>query len=165
MKKIGLLSDTHGIVPKQVYTFFADCDFILHAGDLGNAEVLHELESFKPTYAVYGNIDGFDVIPKTSKTLILNCEEMKIVMMHIGGYPGKYTPEAWECIRKEHPNIFISGHSHILKVMFDRKNNLLHINPGAAGKYGFHLVSTLVRFNINGTKAENLEIMEFKKQG
>ncbi len=163
MKRIGLLSDTHGILPKQVYDFFKDCDLVLHAGDIGNIDVLNELEIFKPTIAVYGNIDGFDIIHRTPKTAIFNCEQMKIIMTHIGGYPGRYQSEALLCIQKEKPDIFISGHSHILKVIYDKRYKLLHINPGAAGKYGFHQVCTLVRFIIDGERATDLEIMEFRK--
>ena len=163
MKRIGLLSDTHGTVPAQIYSFFKDCDEIWHAGDIGNIDTLNELNHFRPTIAVYGNIDGLDIIYETKEIQTFMCEEMKVIMTHIGGYPPKYMPKSLAIIEKEKPDIFISGHSHILKVMFDKKNNLLHINPGASGKYGFHNVCTLVRFVIDGNRATDLEINEFPK--
>lgn len=163
MKRIGVLSDTHGIVPAQVYDFFKDCDQIWHAGDVGSIDVLEELNHFKPTIAVYGNIDGSDIMWKTEEVQVFSCEEMKVIMTHIGGYPPKYMPKSLELIKKEKPNIFISGHSHILKVMYDKQNEILHINPGAAGKYGFHKVCTLVRFTIDGNRATDMEINEFPK--
>ena len=163
MKRIGLLSDTHGMIPAQVYSFFKDCDEIWHAGDIGSLEALDELSAFKPVKAVFGNIDGFDVIYEAKEVQIFMCEDMKVIMTHIGGYPPKYMPKSLKLIEKEKPNIFISGHSHILKVMYDKNNNLLHINPGAAGRYGLHKVCTLVRFTIDGNRATDLEINEFPK--
>lgn len=163
MKTIGLLSDTHGIVPKQVYTFFENVDIILHAGDLGSTDVLDELRHFKPTIAVFGNIDGYDVYSQTKRIETFNIEETKIMMTHIGGYPNHYQKGIKEMLIEEKPNIFISGHSHILKVMYDKKYNLLHINPGAAGHYGFHQVSTMIRFCIDKDKPKDLEIIEYDK--
>ena len=163
MKTIGLLSDTHGIVPKQVYTFFENVDIILHAGDLGSTDVLDELRHFKPTIAVFGNIDGYDVYSQTKRIETFKIEETKIMMTHIGGYPNHYQKGIKELLIEEKPNIFISGHSHILKVIYDKKYNLLHINPGAAGHYGFHQVSTMIRFCIDNDKPKDLEIIEYDK--
>lgn len=163
MKTIGLLSDTHGIVPKQVYTFFENVDIILHAGDLGSTDVLDELRHFKPTIAVFGNIDGYDVYSQTKKIETFKIEETKIMMTHIGGYPNHYQKGIKELLIEEKPNIFISGHSHILKVMYDKKYNLLHINPGAAGHYGLHQVSTMIKFCIDKDKPKDLEIIEYDK--
>ena len=165
MKRIGVLSDTHGIVPKQVYTFFENVDIILHAGDLGSTDVLDELRNFKPTIAVFGNIDGYEIYSQIKRIETFKIEDTKIMMTHIGGYPNHYEKGIKELLTIEKPNIFISGHSHILKVIYDKKFNLLHINPGAAGKYGFHQVSTLVRFCIDRDKPKDLEIMEYSKQG
>lgn len=163
MKTIGLLSDTHGIVPKQVYTFFEKADIILHAGDLGSTDVLEELKNFKPTIAVYGNIDGYEIYSQIKKIETIEIEEAKIILTHIGGYPKHYEKGIKELLKIEKPNIFISGHSHILKVMFDKELNLLHINPGAAGKYGFHKLCTMVCFNIENSKPKNLEVLEYDK--
>lgn len=161
MKRIGILSDTHGFVPRQVYSFFSECDQIWHAGDLGPG-VLSELRNFKPTLAVFGNIDGQDMRLQIPKVQLFSCENQKILMTHIGGYPGHYERDIKSLILSEKPTIFVSGHSHILKVMFDQQHNLLHINPGAAGRQGFQRVSTLVRFVIDGVP-KKLEICEFPK--
>lgn len=161
MKRIGILSDTHGFVPKQVYSFFAECDEIWHAGDMG-AGVLEELRRFKTVRGVYGNIDGQDMRMLVPKVQLFSCENQKVLMTHIGGYPGHYEREMKELILAEKPTIFVSGHSHILKVMYDKQYNLLHINPGAAGRQGFQRVSTLVRFVIDGNP-KGLEICEFPK--
>jgi putative phosphoesterase len=163
MKRIGLLSDTHGHVPKQAFTFFADCNEIWHAGDIGNLETAKELAGIKPLKAVYGNIDGQELRSFYPLYQNFNCEGVKVLMIHIGGYPGKYTPEARRLIEEMQPKLFITGHSHILKVMNDPKHNLLHINPGAAGKYGWHTVATLIRFTVDGETIKNLEIQEIPK--
>lgn len=162
MKKIGILSDTHGIIPRQVYSFFKDCDEIWHAGDMGPG-VLEELMKFKPVRGVWGNVDGQDLRMEVPKVQVFMCEDCKVMMTHIGGYPQKYDSKMLPMIREEKPDIYVSGHSHILKVMWDEKFQLLHINPGAAGKYGFHKVCTLVRFVIDGKTPKDLEIMEFDK--
>lgn len=161
MKHIGILSDTHGTVPRQVYTFFKDCDELWHAGDMGYG-VLQTLQEFKPVVGVYGNTDGPDVRNYMPRTQLFTCDGLKVLMTHIGGYPNHYERSILPIIEHDHPDIFVSGHSHILKVMYDNKYNLLHINPGAAGMSGFHKVSTLVRFVIDGTP-KDLEIMEFPK--
>mgnify|MGYP002344503123 CR=1 FL=1 len=162
MKKIGVLSDTHGYLPKEVYEFFKDVDLIIHAGDIGSEEVLDELQAFKKTIAVYGNIDDFGVITRTKKVENIEVEGLKIMITHIGGYPNKYEKGIKELIELHRPNIFIAGHSHILKVMNDPKYTLLHINPGAAGRQGIHKISTLVRFKID-SEPKDLEILEFNK--
>ncbi|MCK9291788.1 MAG: metallophosphoesterase family protein [Bacteroidales bacterium] len=163
MKKIGLLSDTHGYVSARALSFLSDCDEIWHAGDIGDIATANQLSALKPFRAVYGNIDGG--IVRTTYPLFQQfiCEEVSVLMIHIGGYPGRYTREASELIKKFHPRLFISGHSHILKVVNDPKNNLLHINPGAAGKYGIHTVATLVRFVIDKARIYDLEILEHPK--
>ena len=163
MIKIGLLSDTHGFVHPKIYDFFKDCDEIWHAGDFGNLDVAYELAAFKPLKGVYGNIDGFDVRKEYHQNLVFDCEKVRVFITHIGGYPYKYDALAKTIIEKEKPRLFICGHSHILKVINDKKFRLLHINPGAAGKYGFHNVITLLRFTIDADQIKDLEIMELKK--
>lgn len=162
MTKIGVMSDTHGHLPKEVYEFFKDVDLIIHAGDIGSVDVLNELQAFKKTVAVYGNIDDFDVVVLTEKVENIEVEELKIMVTHIGGYPNRYERGIKELIEIERPDIFISGHSHILKVMNDPKYSLLHINPGAAGRQGIHQISTLVRFTIDSIP-KDLEVLEFNK--
>ena len=163
MKRIGVLSDTHCYIPQQVYSFFADCDEIWHAGDIGNTAVLEELRKFKPVVAVWGNMDSQVMRYEIPQTQLFTCEGAKVLMTHIGGYPGHYERHLVPVIESEKPNIFISGHSHILRVMYDKKYNLLHINPGAAGKQGFHQKATLVRFEIENGVPKNLQINEFSK--
>jgi putative phosphoesterase len=160
MKKIGLLSDTHNYINPKVFEFFKDVDEIWHAGDIGNVATLDGLNGFKPVRAVYGNIDGQDVRLTCPHEQLFLCEEMKIYMIHIGGYPGRYTPNALDKIKKEKPGLFISGHSHILKVIWDKKYSLLHLNPGSAGNSGLHKVVTMMRFVIEGRNIKELEIFE-----
>ncbi len=159
MKRIGLLSDTHGYLGEAVFTHFADCDEIWHAGDFGPG-VAEALEQFKPLRGVYGNIDGNDIRSRFPEVLRFECEGMKVLMIHIGGYPGKYQAKARAEMLTEAPGIFISGHSHILKVVFDKKIACLHLNPGAAGKHGWHKVRTLLRFCISDGKIHNFEAIE-----
>lgn len=165
MTRIGLLSDTHAFLHPAVFKSFKDCDEIWHVGDIGNLETARKLEKFKPFKAVFGNIDGQGLRQSYAETLIFNCEEVKVVMKHIGGYPGRYAKGVRELIEKEKPQLFISGHSHILKIIYDEKFELLHINPGAAGKSGMHKVITLVRFVISGNQIKDLEIVELNKNG
>lgn len=160
MTKIGLLSDTHGWFNPKIHEFFKDCDEIWHAGDIGSANFADELSSFKTLRAVYGNIDNYEVRSMFPKIQIFNIEDIKVMMTHIGGYPHHYEPGIKNLIIKEKPDLFISGHSHILKVMRDPMMNLLHINPGAAGLTGFHKKVTMMRFQIDGKKIEELEIYE-----
>lgn len=161
MLRIGILSDTHGTVPKQVYSFFKDCDELWHAGDIGPG-VLDELKQFKPVVAVYGNMDGWDVRYVVPQTQLFRRGNFKILMTHIGGYPGHYEKRLLPLFESEKPDILVDGHSHILRVMYDKSYNMLHINPGAAGRQGFHKVSTLVRLVLDD-KPKDLEICEFDK--
>ncbi len=163
MIKIGLLSDTHCYVHPRIYDVFAECDEIWHAGDIGDIATADELNAIKPLRAVFGNIDGHIVRATYPESLVFNCENVKVYMTHIGGYPDRYAKPAKDIIKLEAPNLFISGHSHILKVMYDKKQQLLHINPGAAGKSGFHQVITLVRFCIDSSNIKDLEVIELNK--
>ena len=163
MKRIGLLSDTHGYLHPRLLKFFEDVDEIWHAGDIGNIETADNLAAFKPLKAVYGNIDGNDVRAVHPLHHRFLCEENDVWITHIGGYPGHYERYVKPEIFTNPPNLFISGHSHILKVIFDKKLNFLHINPGAAGNKGFHTVCTAVRFIIDGKDIRDMEIWEMKR--
>jgi putative phosphoesterase len=160
MTRIGLLSDTHSSVNPRILEFFADCDEIWHAGDIGNRATADTLSAFKPFRAVYGNIDGTELRISYPQNLLFKCEGVKILITHIGGYPGRYEKAARTIIEAEKPGLFICGHSHILKVIYDKKYALLHINPGAAGNSGFHHVITCVRFVIDGKDIRDLEVFE-----
>jgi len=160
MTRIGLISDTHDFLDDTVFRHFENCDEIWHAGDFGTAKIADALKAFKPLRGVYGNIDGYDIRSEYPETLVWNCEEIKVAMIHIGGYPPKYNARSKLFIRENHPQLFISGHSHILKVMYDDKLNCLHMNPGAAGKHGWHKVRTLIRFVIEGKDIKNCEVIE-----
>lgn len=160
MKQIGLLSDTHSYWDERFNQYFADCDEIWHAGDIGSLEVIERLNKICLVRAVYGNIDGQNirtVFPEVNRFTI---ENTTVLMKHIGGYPGKYDKSVKHLLLEAPPQLFISGHSHILKVLFDKKLNLLHINPGAAGKYGFHTIRTIVRFKIDNGNFTDLEVIE-----
>ncbi|CAM4225976.1 hypothetical protein SAMN06265348_107244 [Pedobacter westerhofensis] len=159
MKKIGLISDTHGYLDDAVFKHFEECDEIWHAGDFG-PDVADQLAAFKPLKGVYGNIDGKEIRARFPEHLRFSCEEVDVWMTHIGGYPGKYAPNVKAEIYNKPPKLFITGHSHILKVMFDPKIQCLHINPGAAGKSGWHKVKTLIRFCISYEKIHTLEAIE-----
>ncbi len=163
MKKIGLISDTHGFIIPQVFEFFGGCDEIWHAGDIGSYEVAQKLENFKAFRAVSGNIDGAIIRSTYPEICLFQIESFNIAMMHIGGYPGKYSSGAKALIEREKPDIFIAGHSHILKIMFDKKNNLMYMNPGAAGKQGLHQKITMLRFKINRKNICELEVFEALK--
>ena len=163
MKRIGLLSDTHSHWDDSLSTFFESCDEIWHAGDIGNLETADTIAAFKPLKAVHGNIDDFKVRGVYPKNLRFTCEGVNVLLTHIGGYPGKYEPTIRTIIEDEHPKLFICGHSHILKVIYDKKYNLLHINPGAAGIQGMHRVRTVVRFTIDGADIKDLEILEIPR--
>lgn len=160
MTRIGLLSDTHGYLDKSVFTHFDQCDEIWHAGDFGNIAVAEALAKFKPLKGVYGNIDGQDILADFPEHLRFTCEEVDVWITHIGGYPGRYSPGVKAAIQQAPPKLFICGHSHILKVMFDQKLQCLHLNPGAAGKQGWHKVRTLLRFSIDGNRIEDLNVVE-----
>ena len=158
--KIGLLSDTHGYWDDRYREYFKDCDEIWHAGDIGAARVSNELAAFKPFRAVYGNIDSYTERLIYPRYLFFDCEGQKVLLTHIGGYPGRYAPDILKELHALKPTLFICGHSHIAKVLYDKKLGLLHMNPGAAGNSGFHAVRTLMRFEINSGKIEQLEVIE-----
>lgn len=164
MLRIALLSDTHNYLDPKIFKYFESCDQIWHAGDIGTISVTDELSKIKPVVAVYGNIDGQDVRKVHPLNQIFMCEQVKVFMTHIGGYPNRYSMEALNEIKEHQPQLFICGHSHILKVMYDDKHKLLHINPGAAGNHGFHAVKTMVRFTIDGEKIKDLEVVELGKR-
>ena len=164
MRYIGLLSDTHSFIDDKLRKFLAPVDEIWHAGDFGNLEVLDELEKLgKPVKGVYGNCDGTDIRERAPYIQIMQVEKMKILMMHIGGYPGHYDYRALKLIEAHRPNVFICGHSHILKVIHDKRRDMMTINPGAAGIYGWHKVRTAVRFHIDGDKIVDMEVGEWQK--
>ena len=160
MIKIGLLSDTHAYWDDRYATYFADCDEIWHAGDIGSDTLALQLASLKPLRAVHGNIDGYSLRIQYPRVLRFKAEEMEVVITHIGGYPGRYAPEIREELYANPPQIFIAGHSHILKAQYDQKLQCMHLNPGAAGKSGFHQVRTLMRFVIDGKQLKDLEVIE-----
>lgn len=160
MKKIGLLSDTHSYWDDKYEKYFKDCDEIWHVGDIGSMEVAQRLSAIAPLRAVHGNIDSGDVRQTYSEKYRFKCEEVDVLMKHIGGYPGNYDASIRGTMFARPPKLFISGHSHILKVMYDKTLGCLHINPGAAGMSGFHKVRTLVRFVIEGSEIKDLEVIE-----
>lgn len=160
MRRIGILSDTHGFWDDRYLTHFADCDEIWHAGDIGSEVLIEQLEKFRPVRAVYGNIDGGLLRHKYSETLRFKIEDCEVLMKHIGGYPGRYDASVRKTLYERPPQLFVSGHSHILKVMFDKTLGCLHINPGAAGRQGWQRVRTLVKVTIDGNKFKDLEVIE-----
>lgn len=163
MKRIGLLSDTHAYWDDKYATYLADCDEIWHAGDIGSIEVAARLAELRPLRAVCGNCDGGDLRRLYPERLRWNCEGADVLMTHIGGYPGRYAPGVRQQLYARPPKLFISGHSHILKVQFDKTLQLLHINPGAAGLQGWHQVRTLVRFTADGGEFKDLEVVEIPR--
>jgi putative phosphoesterase len=163
--KIGILSDTHGWLDPAVYEHFANVDEIWHAGDAGSIEVITELEAFKPLRAVWGNCDGFEVRNAASEYLSFTVDGKKVLLIHIGGYPGRYDSHARDLIREHKPDIFVCGHSHIVKVMYDKANSMLCINPGSAGKTGIHKVMTMLRFSVDGGRIGDMEVIEFGDRG
>lgn len=165
MKRIGLMSDTHGYLDDKVLKCFAECDEIWHAGDLGTVELADTLESYKPFRAVYGNIDGADLRARYPLDMHWECEGLRVWMTHIGGYPGRYSQRVRSALRHDPPGLFITGHSHILKVMPDKALGLLHMNPGAAGNHGFHKVKTLLRFTVEAGQVKALEAIEIGQRG
>lgn len=160
MVKIGLISDTHSYLDDAVFKHFENCDEIWHAGDFGSIDVADKLAAFKPFKGVYGNIDGGDIRKTYPENLRFKCENVDVWMTHIGGYPDRYSPLVKPEIYANPPQLFICGHSHILKVIYDKKINCLHINPGAAGKQGWQKVRTLIRFAIDDDKIKDLQIIE-----
>ena len=171
MTRIGLLSDTHGLLDKRILEHFKDVDEIWHAGDIGSAEVLQALREFKPTRAVYGNMDSGDVRYSLSEFYRFRVEGVNVLMTHIGGYPGRYNPWLIPMFQRnkaaapdQRINLFVCGHSHILKVMYDKQWNFLTMNPGAAGKQGWQTVQTLLRFTIDGSEISDLEVVEMERK-
>ena len=160
MKKIGLLSDTHSFLDPKVFHYFKDVDEIWHAGDIGDFMVIEELKKFKPTRAVFGNIDDKNVRSEFKEVLRFTLEGINVLMTHIGGKPTNYSKLALEEIKKSPPNLFICGHSHILLVKMDLKFNMLFMNPGACGNKGFHKVKTILRFELENGKIQQLEAIE-----
>jgi putative phosphoesterase len=160
LTRIGLISDTHGYLDETIFEHFKNCDEVWHAGDFGTDEIAVKIKEKKKLRGVYGNIDGQDIRTEFPEQLVFMCEGVKVMMRHIGGYPPKYNPETKKEILIHRPQLFISGHSHILKIMYDDKLNCLHMNPGAAGKHGWHKVRTIIRFVIDGAEMKNAEVIE-----
>jgi len=161
--RIGIISDTHGRLLPKVVEFLSGVDEIWHAGDIGSEDVFFELKKLKPLRAVYGNIDGTRVRSLCPGTLLFETEKLKVLMTHIGGYPGRYHPQSKKIIELEKPGLFVCGHSHILKVIYDQKYSMLHINPGAAGNYGIHRSVTAVRLKIDGKEMKDLEVLDIPR--
>ena len=173
MTRIGVLSDTHGLLDKRIFEHFKDVDEIWHAGDIGSEEVLQRLREFKPTRAVYGNMDSGDVRYSLSEFYRFRVEDVNVLMTHIGGYPGHYNPWLIPMFRKARENydapnqridLFVCGHSHILKVQYDSLFQFLTMNPGAAGKQGWQVCQTLLRFTIDGSQIKDLEVIELERK-
>ena len=163
--RIGLLSDTHSHLDESIFEYFEECDEIWHAGDIGSLSVVERLETFRPFKAVYGNIDGATLRQEFPENLIFDCEGVKVLMTHIGGYPGRYTSRVRKLLQLHRPKLYICGHSHILKIMPDPKLGMLHINPGAAGVHGFHKMKTIVRFSLEQGKISRVEVVELGLRG
>lgn len=165
MKKIGLISDNHSYYNEELLTHLSDCDEIWHAGDIGSLESIAPLVDLATFRGVYGNIDTQDVRAEYPLNQIFMCEGIKVLMTHIGGYPGKYKTRVSKLLDQERPNLYICGHSHICKVLPDHNRQLLHMNPGAYGHHGFHAVRTILRFEINDIKIQNLRVVELGMKG
>jgi len=165
MTRIGLISDTHHYLDPAVTRHFSSCDEIWHAGDFGNAELASKLADVKPLKGVYGNIDGKDIRSEFPEKLSWQCEDVRIFMTHIGGYPPKYNEKVKKELLELKPDLFICGHSHILRIIFDDKISCLYMNPGAAGNQGWHKLRTVIRFSIDGREITNCEIIELGKRG
>lgn len=165
MTRIGLISDTHSFLDEHVFQHFKDVDEIWHAGDFGTVEILEKLRAFKPLRAVWGNIDGPEIRHLLPEVASFKIEEVQVLMIHIGGYPGRYSPKAKTALSVTKAQLFISGHSHILKVMYDDKLQCLHMNPGAAGHHGWHTLRTLIRFVIDGERLRGCEVIELGRRG
>ncbi len=160
MKKILLLSDTHGFIDDKILNYCSQSDEVWHAGDIGDLRVTDKINKLSNLRAVYGNIDDKYIRAEQPLDNIFTIEKVRVWITHIGGYPNHYNYRIKELLNKSPPNLFISGHSHILKVQYDKKFNLLHLNPGAAGKYGIHKIRTMLRFEIDNTNIKNLEVIE-----
>jgi putative phosphoesterase len=165
MTRIGLISDTHHFLDDAVFRHFESCDEIWHAGDFGSADIASRLKEFKPLKGVYGNIDGYDIRSNYPEKLAWTCEEVNIFMTHIGGHPQRYAPGIKQQLLSNKTRLFICGHSHILKVMYDEAIGCLHINPGAAGNQGWHKIRTIIRFAIDGSVIKDCEVIELGLRG
>lgn len=165
MTRIGLLSDTHSYIDDNILNHFKDCDEIWHGGDIGKIEVADKIAAFKPFRAVYGNIDNKEVRATYPLNLRFKVEELDVFMTHIGGYPKRYNKRVRAILTENPPDLYICGHSHILKVMPDKKLGLIHMNPGACGHIGFHHMRTLLRFSIHGKKISDVEVIELGRRG
>ena len=163
MKQIVLLSDTHHTLDERFFPHFEKADEIWHAGDIGSLEITDTLKKYAPIRVVYGNIDDKIIRTEFKANLYFKCEKVNVMMTHIGGYPGRYDKKILPIIEQSNPDLFICGHSHILKVMYDKKNQLLHMNPGAIGDYGIHKVKTILCFTIEGKEIKNLRVVEFPR--
>lgn len=164
--KIGLLSDTHSLLDPKVFTHFSACDEVWHAGDIGDLAVAEALEKFRPFRAVYGNIDTRDIQARYPEDLRFTCEGVDVLITHIGGAPPNYNPRAKKLFNEKTPDLFICGHSHILRIRKDPAyNNMLYLNPGACGNQGFHIMKTIVRFDISNKVIANMEVIELGKRG
>ena len=164
MIRIGLISDTHGYLDGNIFHHFEICDEIWHAGDFGTADVVNSLKKFRPLKGVFGNIDGPEIRNEFPEQLVFNCEQVKVMMRHIGGYPPKYNPGTKKELLIHQPRLFISGHSHILRIIYDDTLNCLHMNPGAAGKQGWQKIRTIIRFAIDKKEIKNCEVIELGKK-
>jgi putative phosphoesterase len=164
MKRITLLSDTHGELDKRFFSHFKESDEIWHAGDIGSIDIIDSLNKLAPVKAVFGNIDNHIIRRSFKQTLLFKCEKVNVMMTHIGGYPGNYAKGIKDKIKECEPKIFICGHSHILKVIYDKKLKVLHMNPGAVGNYGIHKVKTIIKFIIEEDNIKDLKIIEFPRK-
>jgi putative phosphoesterase len=164
MKRIGLLADTHNYLDDQIFRHFEECDEIWHAGDFGSMEIAGRLNEFRPLKGVYGNIDDKGIRANYPEKLRWSCEAVDVLMIHIGGYPPKYNPGVKKILMDSPPQLFICGHSHLLKIMYDDKLSCLHMNPGAAGKQGWHKVRTVIRFMVDGKEMKDCEVIELGKR-
>ena len=166
MKSIGLISDTHSFLDPRIFEHFALCDEIWHAGDIGSVDIIDRLETFKPLRMVFGNIDNYEIQLRTKENLHFEIEGFQVWMTHIGGAPPRYNPQVMPVLRSQTPDIFICGHSHILRVIRDKNlQNMLYLNPGAAGREGFHRMRTLLRFNLHEGLISQMEVIELGKRG
>jgi putative phosphoesterase len=163
--RIGLLSDTHGFIDEALFACFDECDELWHAGDLGSLDVLEKLKHFKPTRAVYGNIDGSELRSELAYHLEWECESVRVYMTHIGGYPGRYDARAKRELIRRRPNLFVCGHSHVLRVAHDPGLDMTYMNPGACGHQGWHRVRTILRFTIEGGRISTAEAIELGPRG
>jgi putative phosphoesterase len=162
--RIGLISDTHGYLDKKIFTYFKECDEIWHAGDIGSIEIVDRLSEFKKLRGVYGNIDDREIRQKFPAEDVFEVGGTVVFLTHIGGYPPRYTSNIRGRLDEFHPDLFVCGHSHIVKIMHDHKRALIHINPGAAGKQGFHKIRTIVRFSIISCRFEDMQVIELGRR-